>query len=224
MYRNPLRRRTHTLSDNNSRKMKKATRELAENLMRGDRLSLARAITLVESSNAVHRHEAQQLLDHVTQPHSRNQMQFPFPQSSSGVKNRDTVKGNAKSHPTAGPFGGRSIRLGIAGPPGAGKSTLIEALGTWLTKRQGQRVAVLTIDPSSTRTGGSILGDKTRMELLSRNPNAFVRASPSSGVLGGLAMYVHSFYPLARLFAFLLLRRGAEVFAHTSQYKPEHIL
>jgi LAO/AO transport system kinase len=83
------------------------------------------------------------------------------------------------------PYTGKSIRIGITGVPGAGKSTLIEALGTMLCE-QGNRVAVLAVDPSSTVTRGSILGDKTRMELLSRNPNAFIRPSASGGTLGGV--------------------------------------
>ncbi|MCQ6279586.1 methylmalonyl Co-A mutase-associated GTPase MeaB [Bacillus sp. EB600] len=83
------------------------------------------------------------------------------------------------------PYTGNSIRIGITGVPGAGKSTLIEALGTMLCE-QGNRVAVLAVDPSSTVTGGSILGDKTRMDMLSRNPNAFIRPSASGGTLGGV--------------------------------------
>ena len=84
------------------------------------------------------------------------------------------------------PHTGQSFRLGISGVPGVGKSTFIEALGLYLIK-QGHRVAVLTIDPSSTVSGGSILGDKTRMEHLSVNENAYIRPSPSSGTLGGVA-------------------------------------
>lgn len=79
-----------------------------------------------------------------------------------------------------------ALRIGLSGTPGVGKSTVIEAFGTMLTE-QGLRVAVLAVDPSSTRSGGSILGDKTRMELLSRNPRAYVRPSPSSAHLGGVA-------------------------------------
>ena len=79
-----------------------------------------------------------------------------------------------------------ALRIGLSGTPGVGKSTFIEAFGTMLTE-QGLRVAVLAVDPSSTRSGGSILGDKTRMELLSRNPRAYVRPSPSSAHLGGVA-------------------------------------
>lgn len=84
------------------------------------------------------------------------------------------------------PHTGRARRVGITGVPGAGKSTTIEALGIWLIE-QGLKVAVLAIDPSSTRTGGSILGDKTRMQNLSAHEDAFIRPSPSGGVLGGVA-------------------------------------
>ena len=84
------------------------------------------------------------------------------------------------------PKTGGSLRVGLTGVPGAGKSTAIEALGLWLVER-GKKVAVLTIDPSSARTGGSILGDKTRMQNLSASEDAYIRPSPSSGVLGGVA-------------------------------------
>lgn len=83
------------------------------------------------------------------------------------------------------PETGTSIRVGISGVPGAGKSTFIDTLGTNLTKA-GHKVAVLAVDPTSTRTGGSILGDKTRMAHLSNDPNAFIRPSPTSGTLGGV--------------------------------------
>ncbi|MES3009499.1 MAG: methylmalonyl Co-A mutase-associated GTPase MeaB [Pseudomonadota bacterium] len=84
------------------------------------------------------------------------------------------------------PHSGKSFRLGISGVPGVGKSTFIEALGLFLIDK-GHRVAVLTIDPSSTVSGGSILGDKTRMEKLSVHERAYIRPSPSSGTLGGVA-------------------------------------
>jgi LAO/AO transport system kinase len=84
------------------------------------------------------------------------------------------------------PRTGNSIRVGISGVPGVGKSTFIEALGMFLIER-GHRLAVLAVDPSSTISGGSILGDKTRMELLSQREEAFIRPSPSSGSLGGVA-------------------------------------
>ncbi len=84
------------------------------------------------------------------------------------------------------PHSGKALRIGITGVPGAGKSTLIEALGLLLVT-QGHRVAVLTIDPSSSVSGGSILGDKTRMEKLACHPAAFIRPSPTGGVLGGVA-------------------------------------
>ncbi|MBU8904986.1 methylmalonyl Co-A mutase-associated GTPase MeaB [Desertibacillus haloalkaliphilus] len=84
------------------------------------------------------------------------------------------------------PHTGNSVRIGFTGVPGAGKSTLIESFGSMLCER-GHKVAVLAVDPSSSVSRGSILGDKTRMEQLSRNKNAFVRPSPSSGTLGGVA-------------------------------------
>lgn len=84
------------------------------------------------------------------------------------------------------PFTGQAVRLGITGVPGAGKSTFIEAFGLFLVG-QGHKVAVLAVDPSSPRSGGSILGDKTRMEELSRHPQSFIRPSPSGGSLGGVA-------------------------------------
>jgi LAO/AO transport system kinase len=83
------------------------------------------------------------------------------------------------------PHAGDAIRLGITGVPGVGKSTTIDALGTHLTE-EGHRLAVLTVDPTSTRTGGSILADKTRMTRLSSDPAAFIRPSPSGGTLGGV--------------------------------------
>lgn len=84
------------------------------------------------------------------------------------------------------PLSGKSIRIGITGVPGVGKSTFIEALGSTITS-QGHKLAVLAVDPSSERSKGSILGDKTRMETLSADPNAFIRPSPSAGSLGGVA-------------------------------------
>lgn len=83
------------------------------------------------------------------------------------------------------PHAGKSIRVGVTGVPGVGKSTFLEAFGSHVTE-EGHKIAVLTIDPSSQKTGGSILGDKTRMEELSRNPNAFIRPSASGSALGGV--------------------------------------
>ncbi len=84
------------------------------------------------------------------------------------------------------PRTGKAVRVGITGVPGVGKSTTIDTLGSMLTEK-GHKVAVLAVDPSSTRTGGAILGDKTRMARLAADPNAFIRPSPSSGTLGGVA-------------------------------------
>lgn len=84
------------------------------------------------------------------------------------------------------PYAGQSVRVGLTGVPGVGKSTFIEALGVLLAE-SGHKVAVLAVDPSSSRTGGSIMGDKTRMPRLTVHPNAFIRPSPSGGTLGGVA-------------------------------------
>ena len=119
-------------------------------ILKGDRVVLGKAITLVESALPAHRELAQQILEGCI-PHS-----------------------------------GNSIRIGITGVPGVGKSSFIEALGKYLTAR-GHKLAVLAVDPSSERSRGSILGDKTRMEQLSVDDNAFVRPSPSAGSLGGVA-------------------------------------
>ncbi|GAA1258620.1 methylmalonyl Co-A mutase-associated GTPase MeaB [Pseudonocardia aurantiaca] len=134
---------------------------LVKGVLDGSRTQLARAITLVESSRADHRHAAQQLLMEL----------LPASRSAGGA--------------SMGSVGG-ARRVGISGVPGVGKSTFIEALGTRLTG-DGHRVAVLAVDPSSTRTKGSILGDKTRMAKLAADERAFVRPSPSAGTLGGVA-------------------------------------
>ncbi len=128
--------------------------QLLQGLLQGEapvqRRAMAKAITLLESTRADHRVQADDLLTAML-PHT-----------------------------------GRSFRLGVSGVPGVGKSTFIEALGLYLIS-QGHRVAVLAVDPSSTVSGGSILGDKTRMEHLSVHPQAYIRPSPSSGTLGGVA-------------------------------------
>ena len=85
------------------------------------------------------------------------------------------------------PYSGNSIRIGISGVPGAGKSTSIDVFGTHVLEEHGGKLAVLAIDPSSERSKGSILGDKTRMEKLSQHPKSFIRPSPSAGSLGGVA-------------------------------------
>jgi LAO/AO transport system kinase len=124
--------------------------DLAAAVRAGDRAALPRAITLLESTRADHREQAQQLLLELL------------------------------------PDSGNAHRVGITGVPGVGKSTSIEALGMSLIEK-GHKVAVLAVDPSSTRTGGSILGDKTRMGRLAAHPDAYIRPSPTSGTLGGVA-------------------------------------
>jgi LAO/AO transport system kinase len=125
---------------------------LSSGVLRGDRRSLAKAITLVESTRADHRDEAEKLLEQIL------------------------------------PKSGGSVRVGITGVPGVGKSTFIEAFGLYLVSH-GHRVAVLAVDPSSSVSGGSILGDKTRMPALSASESTFIRPSPSAGFLGGVASH-----------------------------------
>ena len=125
-------------------------KSLARDLRAGDRASLARAITLVESRRGDHQASARDLVQALL------------------------------------PATGNAIRVGITGSPGVGKSTTIDALGTFLIEH-GHKVAVLAVDPSSARTGGSILGDKTRMARLAASDHAYIRPSPASGTLGGVA-------------------------------------
>jgi GTPase len=128
---------------------KKDAEETAKAIRAGDRVALARAITLVESAKRDDQARAEALLERLM------------------------------------PFTGQSIRVGISGVPGAGKSTLIDQLGLNLTA-QGHKVAVLAVDPTSSRSGGSILGDKTRMGRLAAEPKAFIRPSPAGDSLGGV--------------------------------------
>ncbi|KAL3667181.1 hypothetical protein V7S43_008116 [Phytophthora oleae] len=149
-----------------AREMRPTTKRLVDGVLQGNRTALSRSITLVESTLKSDEEEAELLLDSVL---AQRRLLKPTHVDSSGLT---------------------SFRLGIAGSPGAGKSTFIETLGQFLTA-QGHKVAVLAIDPSSSRSGGSILGDKTRMEKLSNDPNAFVRPSPSRGTLGGVAQHTN---------------------------------
>lgn len=100
------------------------------------------------------------------------------------------------------PLSGNSIRIGVTGVPGVGKSTFIEAFGNYILNNYQKKIAVLAIDPSSTKSGGSILGDKTRMNTLSTQSNAFIRPSPSSGNLGGVAKATRESIILCEAFGF----------------------
>ncbi|KAI9011359.1 ArgK protein [Gaertneriomyces semiglobifer] len=142
--------------------------QLYDGLVNGQRAALAKAITLVESTHPKHKHEAQDLLALVLSSAKR----------PSTVKKTMMACANEK-FPT-------TFRIGLSGSPGVGKSSFIEAFGLHLISK-GHRVAVLAVDPSSSKTGGSILGDKTRMPDLSRHSDAFIRPSPSSCTLGGVA-------------------------------------
>ena len=124
--------------------------EYVDGVLKGDRMVLSRAITLIESNSSKHFVKAQRVLQRLL-PHT-----------------------------------GKALRIGITGVPGAGKSTIIEAFGNMLCDR-GHRVAVLSVDPTSSVTRGSILGDKTRMGTLSRRQEAYIRPSPAGGTLGGVA-------------------------------------
>jgi LAO/AO transport system kinase len=126
-------------------------RQYIEGILSGDRVTLARAITITESDLPADAALASEVLDGIL------------------------------------PYSGKSRRVGITGVPGAGKSTFIDALGTHLLRERGEKVAVLSVDPSSPFSGGSILGDKTRMERIAVHENAFIRPSPARGHLGGVA-------------------------------------
>lgn len=230
--------------------MAPSTRALLEGIVAGDRVSLARGITLIESTRPDHGAQATLLLDAVLEArakadavaaraHERRARHAHFsaadvaahgsPATSVGAA-PDSAQGSKQPLPPPPPAP-RAFRVGLAGPPGAGKSSLIEALGMYLCRTplravgdeeepqewwwpaansgsfgasseaqssvpladrprprmRPLKVAVLAVDPSSSRCGGSILGDKTRMNDLSRQPNAFVRPSPTRGALGGVA-------------------------------------
>jgi LAO/AO transport system kinase len=132
------------------RKQEIVVEELVKKLLKGDKVALSRAITLIESSNPIHAEKANQIINFCL------------------------------------PFANNSVRIGITGVPGVGKSTFIESFGKHLTNL-GKKVAVLAIDPSSSITHGSILGDKTRMEDLVKDQNAFIRPSAAGDSLGGVA-------------------------------------
>ena len=135
--------------ENIVKKRKLTAQDYIDGILKGDRVILSRAITVIESNAPKHFSLGQEIIQGIL------------------------------------PYTGKSVRVGITGVPGAGKSTFIEALGCTLCQK-GHKVAVLAVDPSSSLSHGSILGDKTRMENLSKEANAFIRPSPSGGTLGGV--------------------------------------
>jgi LAO/AO transport system kinase len=167
---------------------------MADALVKGDRAALARCITLAESHRSDHMKQAEILADYVAQ-------------------NKVSAKGYQGT-----PY---SLRLGVAGPPGAGKSTFIENIGMKLVASDsgksksddaasvGNKVAVIPVDPSSHISGGSILGDMTRMENLSKSDRSYVRATPTRGVLGGVAEHTSEVISLCE--SGKLLSRGARM-------------
>ncbi len=169
--------------------------DFVNGIRKGNRTILSKAITLVESSLAAHQEKAQEIIAHCLRSEVRGQ-RSDGPQQASDIRppisdfrpptfDRRSPISDLRS-PTSDLRPASSIRIGITGVPGVGKSTFIEAFGKYLTA-QGHKLAVLAIDPSSSRSKGSILGDKTRMEELSTDPAAFIRPSPAAGSLGGVA-------------------------------------
>ncbi len=134
-----------------SKPKKLSAQDYIEGILKGDKVILSRAITLVESQKSEDSELAQQIIEGCL------------------------------------PFSGKSLRIGFTGIPGVGKSSWIESFGKYLITQKKKRLAVLAVDPSSGVSHGSILGDKTRMEELTQDKNAFIRPSPSSGSLGGVA-------------------------------------
>ena len=133
--------------------LSKNIEQVCDEIIGGNRKTLAKAITLIESNNNEHRKFANKILSKLNNTKNKNE----------------------------------SIRIGITGIPGAGKSTFIESLGNYLLNDDDNKIAVLAIDPSSRISKGSILGDKTRMNKLSNNPNVFIRPTAASNFQGGIA-------------------------------------
>lgn len=187
--------------------------QLFEDIPKGCRRSLSRAITLVESNHPDHqelanqllskilKHRSVSLLDYSTrrndyQQYARDQAFIAehsvrdLTQDMAPQKEANTIHSHKALPPALFMNNGRpkgNLRIGLSGNPGAGKSSLIETFGLHLINKYGLRVAVLSVDPSSSITGGSLLGDKTRMRELSANSNAYIRPTPSKGILGGIA-------------------------------------
>ena len=158
------------------------SQELIEGILAGNRTLLSKAITLVESALPAHQEQAQEVIAACLKETNYELRTGAKRSSAEPITNYEPERSGARGSQIRN----RSIRIGITGVPGVGKSTFIEALGKHLTAK-GHKLAVLAIDPSSSRSKGSILGDKTRMEELAVDPDAFIRPSPAAGSLGGVA-------------------------------------
>lgn len=175
------------------------TLQLAEGILYKNRGSLAKAITLIESANLEHRVQANLLLEELakTCKHTHFNQERLDKLNKYFELNEQEPNLLEKNNEYKGFFqqGFPSFRIGVAGPPGAGKSTFIEQFGLKIIER-GHRVSVVPVDPSSHISGGSILGDKTRMENLSRQTDSYIRASPSRCYLGGIAEHTNDIISL----------------------------
>ncbi|RHZ84878.1 hypothetical protein Glove_74g110 [Diversispora epigaea] len=157
---------TTTTTTTTTAEISEEVRQYYEGIKNRNRYYLAKAITLVESTRKDHKEKAQQLLSMILT-------------NTQNISNNNNYHHHHHHKPT-------TYRIGLSGPPGVGKSTFIERFGMYILS-QNHRVSVLAVDPSSSRTGGSILADKTRMSELSQQEDAYIRPSPSRGALGGVA-------------------------------------
>ena len=155
---------------------------LAAAVRSGNRMALSKALTIIESTKPEHQVYALELLHNL-----QSNLKAGIINATSSSTGPAAVEAPLQTpHPSTLPLIADDFRIGVSGPPGAGKSSLVEVLGCSLVDR-GEKVAVLAVDPSSDTSGGAILGDKTRMPKLSTLDAAYVRPSPTRGTLGGVS-------------------------------------